>query len=188
MRAKWILIGATIVVCGAGLYWLNAARTYDELDFGAISAPPQGARIVEDEYEDTETAVVPLRSGRRMRYAVSVLNRGGRTVTITGIGKADPDRKWRDYRLTPIRVQMSPHDGLMYDDLVPFRPVELEPNEQRTFVIDERMPSCRHYSEGGGTGVGWFDVRFKTLVFNRELSIPMRQPIDVIKGAGCRKA
>jgi hypothetical protein len=186
MRAKWILIGVAVVALGAGLFWVNRARTYDDLVFGFVSAPPEGSRTIEDGL-DGEVDVVALRSGRVIDYAVSVRNAGGRTVMITGVGKADPDRKRRDYQMTPVRVRMMPGDGLIESALVPFEPVELGPDEQKTFVLYERMPSCRHFSRGGGTGVSAFDVRFRSLVFDNEQTIELRTPIEVTSGNACEK-
>jgi hypothetical protein len=178
MRAKWILIGATVVVLAAGLYWLNGARTYDDLDFGGISSLPAGGRWVEQDF-DREIAVAPWRPDTTVDYAVSVRNDGGRSVEITGVGWRPEEFRGRgDYQVTPVRVRMMPGEGLNEEGLIPFAAVEIGPGEQRTFVLTERLPPCTHFEPGSVLNVDGFEVRFKAFMFSRTQTIELRTPIQ----------
>jgi len=198
-RGRWLLLVFVVLVFVAltvGSLWVS---NVEPLGRGSTGLGPASVHVSEPSPPPTVTSRfvdalgvsgivlrIPVSTGMRFTYEVTIRNDGSVPVQIVDVGSGDEVGQ-----VTRHVVGFQPdHPGGELDNVQPFRPFTMSPGEEAGLVMEVRVADDRCATEDG-TGTSWFwePVTFRVFGFpmpERHQDVETGTEIELVgQGPGC---
>ncbi len=181
------LVNATIGTVAACVTTAVVSATvwvshYAPLEPGSSSFTPVADPMPEQAISgfDTVSWRLTYRDGSSVRYALSIRNNGPVSVTITDLVR---DESWFRAALRVDQLRVTPDDpkfaGLL-DHAEPFHAFRLDPQHERTLVIDAHYDGCDAYAEGTSMTIVTQQLTYRVFGISKAQSVALRLPLQVV--------
>ena len=162
---RWTAIGAAVLIIAAGAGYLNAMATIAPIQFANVTAwwyKPDYTREIDTQADERQQTTVPIRSGQRQAFAITIINPSGWPETVLGAASGQPSPGSRSVQVgvSPLNVD---NGGFPTRRLRFYRPFTIAPHQTRILRVMWTSTICLRQDQTNGIGqlalrvrVGWF--------------------------------
>ncbi len=160
----WTAIGAAVLIAAAAAGYVIAMATATPIQFANVTAwwyKPDYTREIDTQADESQQSTVPIRSGQRQAFAITIINPSGWPETVLGpaSGQASPGSRSVQVGVSPLNVD---NGGFPTRRLRFYRPFTISPHQIRILRVMWTSTICLRQGQTNGIGqlalrvrVGW---------------------------------
>jgi hypothetical protein len=161
---RWTAIGAAVLIVAATAGYVIAMATATPIQFANVTAwwfKPDYNREIDTQADGRQQSTVPIRSGRRQAFVITIINPSGWPETVLGPapGQAGPGSRSVQIGVSPLNVD---NGGFPTRRLRFYRPFTISPHQIRILRVIWTSTICLRRDRTNGIGhlalrvrVGW---------------------------------